>query len=289
MNSHAQDDRILPEVRAIGAGVVLVLVAAVIILYGMPAETERFWAWTIRPRMTPIVMGASYAAGAYFFVRVVTETRWHRVGAGFLPITLFTWLMTLATFLHWDRFNRDHFAFFAWFGVYIATAVLVPALWLRNRGHDPGTPEPDEVILPRSVRIALAATGIVILVLCAVMWLLPLEVIPYWPWRLTPLTTRVLGGFFALTGASVVFVAADRRWSAGRVFIETAIIGTTLILLGTARAWNNFNADESTRWLWVFSMIAGLFALSALYLAMQMRQRRGASAGQAAGAHTPTT
>ena len=83
-------------------------------------------------------MGAGYIAGAYFFVRVARETRWHRIQVGFLPVTAFTLFMAIGTFAHLDRFVTEHVAFWIWVGFYVATPVLVPLAWWRNRASDPG-------------------------------------------------------------------------------------------------------------------------------------------------------
>jgi hypothetical protein len=53
-------------------------------------------------------MGAGYIAGAYFFVRVARETRWHRIQVGFLPVTAITLFMAIGTFAHLDKFDTDH-------------------------------------------------------------------------------------------------------------------------------------------------------------------------------------
>ena len=37
-----------------------------------------------------LLIGAGYTAGAYFFARLILDKKWHRVQAGFLPITAFT-------------------------------------------------------------------------------------------------------------------------------------------------------------------------------------------------------
>jgi hypothetical protein len=71
-----RDDSIRPVVRAVSLVIVFVLVLAVIVLYFMPAQTERFWAWTISPVMTPMLMGAGYA-------RALTSSRaWRWPGRG---------------------------------------------------------------------------------------------------------------------------------------------------------------------------------------------------------------
>lgn len=267
------DDVILPEVRAVAVFIVAVLVLAVAVLYAMPGETEQWWAWTITPAMTPMLMGAGYAAGAYFFLRVLFSPRWHRVGLGFLPVTVFTWCMGLSSLLHWDRFNHDHVAFWGWAGLYLVTPFLVPALWLRNRAADPGTPEPDDVIVPGSIRLGLALAGGAILVLALAMFVSPGTLRPDWPWAMTSLTMRVVAGFLALTGASLVSIANDRRWSAGRTMQESLILGTALILAAVPRAWDNFDPNQPARWLYVGGLTAGLIGLLGVYAAMELRRR----------------
>lgn len=58
-------------------------------------------------------MGSCYGAGAYFFWRVSFGHSWHAVAAYFPGIAVFTWLMGIATFLHWEKFNHPHLAFLA--------------------------------------------------------------------------------------------------------------------------------------------------------------------------------
>ena len=124
-----RDDRILPFTRVVAAAVIVVLVFAFIVLFLLPGQTDRRFAWTIHPSMTAMLMGAGYGSAIYFFVRVLTERQWHRVGLGFLPITVFTWMMLGTTFLHWGRFRHGSFPFDLWFWIYLVTPVLVPAVW----------------------------------------------------------------------------------------------------------------------------------------------------------------
>jgi pimeloyl-ACP methyl ester carboxylesterase len=51
----------------------------------------------------------------------------------------------------------------------------------------------------------------------------------------------VLGGWFALPGVVAIMMALDGRWSAIRVTLESQVLGIALILLGVARAWDDFD------------------------------------------------
>ena len=291
-----RDDRIFPEVRAIGALIVAVLIVAFIILYFMPEEVGKggLFSWKITPTMTPLLMGAGYISGGWFFFRLVFDKKWHHVGWGFLAITAFVWFMGLATLLHLDKFvPRDTASFWAWMILYIITPFLIPFLWWRNRQTDPGTPDPDDVVVPTWVRqFATVAGAILLLVAVAVFlgadWVaannpkvpaLAPNGQDLWPWTTTPLTARVLAGWFALPGIVGLALARDSRWSAWRIMIEAQMVALVLILVGAARAWGEFHVASNP--LAVIGFIAGLAALLGgavtLYGVMEMQRRRQAA------------
>src|SRR5512143_2048605 len=128
----AQDDRVLPATRLIALGVIVVLLLAFLALYIQPDHTDVNFAWTILPPTSAILIGAGYTAGAYFFFRLLKDRRWHRVQAGFLPITAFTISMLAATLLHWSRFHQGALQFYLWTIIYVLTPFLVPFIWWRN-------------------------------------------------------------------------------------------------------------------------------------------------------------
>ncbi len=111
--TRVRDDRILPETRWLSVIIIPFLVVAFGILFLMPDHTQELFAWTIRPRMTPMMLAAAYIGGAYFFVRAATLARWHWVKVGFLPVTTFATFMGIATILHWNIFNHSNISFFA--------------------------------------------------------------------------------------------------------------------------------------------------------------------------------
>jgi hypothetical protein len=78
--------------------------------------------------------------------------------------------------------------------------------------------------------------GAVELVVGLIMVLWPDLLIPLWPWTLTPLTARILAGWFALSGVGGLVVALEPRWSASRIALEGTILWSALILIGIARA-----------------------------------------------------
>ena len=153
-DASVRDDRVFPLTRLVGAIIAPILFVAFVILYGFPDRTEQLFAWTIQPEMTPLVMGAGYGTGVYFFVRVATVREWHRVAPVFLGIGVFTWFMAAATFLHWENFNHSHSTFFAWTLLYVISPVLVPGIWVINRRTDPREQIGDSLEMPQALRLS---------------------------------------------------------------------------------------------------------------------------------------
>ena len=212
-----RDDRVFSETRWLAILIVPFLVVAFVILYLNTSETKARFAWEIKAPMSAMMLGSAYIGGAYFFGRAALVSRWHRIGLGFLPITVFASFMAVATLIHWDVFSHGKAAFYVWTALYFATPFVVLAAWWRNRLTDPGMPEEQDYLLPDVIRYAVAAAGLANLVICAGLFVRPGEMIDIWPWALTPLTARVGAAMFALQGVFAVGLAADPRWSSARI------------------------------------------------------------------------
>jgi len=207
------EDRVQEVTRWASLVVVLILVPAVIVLWGTPSKTAIRWAWTIHPRATPIFLGSGYAAGAFFFFRTFRARTWHPSSAGVLGASVFAGLMLIATLLHWNKFNHGHapflaaFAFWGWTIVYIVSPLVVFAIWWRNRATDSGATQAGDARIPDRVLIAARAFGLVALVAAAIAFISPNSAIDLWPWKLTPLTARVLASFTAQVGVGAIVLS----------------------------------------------------------------------------------
>jgi peptidoglycan/LPS O-acetylase OafA/YrhL len=275
MDQATRDDAVLPAMHVVAVVVVCVLVPALVILWGLPSRTHDLWAWTIKPDLTPIFMGAGYGAGAYFFVRVARARRWHEVSAGVLSAAAFALLMLVATIVHYDKFNHGDapapaaIAFFGWTIVYVVSPFLVGWLWWRNERRDPGIPEARDAIVPATVRRAARAAAIAALLVAAVVLVSPSVAIDGWGWTLTPLTARVLACFTAQVGVGFLLLSRDPRWSSWRVLVQTFVIAVVLLLVGAIRAWDAFDHDNPLTWAYLAGLAGAGAALLALYRSLE--------------------
>jgi hypothetical protein len=224
-------DRIYPLTRIVAALVVPVLVLAFLILYCFPNQSGERFAWAIKPPMMAMFIGSGYLGGAYLFLRVALGGPWHRVAPGFLPVTAFTTSMLLATVLHWDRFDLNHFPFQLWLILYVVTPILVPALWFWNRQEDPAAPDEVDKVVPALARGAMMLSGAGFALFALIGLISPTTLIGMWVWTLTPLTARLLGGWFALLAVGGLTIGRESRWSAWKVGLMSIGSWQALVLL----------------------------------------------------------
>ncbi len=270
-----RDDRVLPVTRVVAACVVPFLIVAFAVLYLRPDLSGERFAWKIQPTFTAFWMGTGYLGGAWFFASVVRAKRWHEVTLGLPPVCAFVWVMLAVTVLHWERFDIHHLAFQLWLILYVATPVLIPALWLINRRRDPVVPDAGEVIMGPRVRIAMGLIGGALVALALWMLLFPQAAIGVWAWKLTPLTARVMAGWFSLSGVGGLVLASEPRWSSWRVLLQSMMLWLAMLTLGIWRAWTEFDPSRPA-FAAVVAVPLSLLGLAALYT----RQERRAGAGR---------
>ncbi len=276
-------DRINVGTRLVGAAVIVVLLLAFLALYVEPQHTDQNFAWTILPPTSAILMGAGYTAGAYFFARVVTERKWHRVQAGFLSITAFTVCMLLATVLHWDRFHHDQLVFYLWFGIYLLTPFVVPFLWWRNRATASRAMEETDLRFSDTVRRILGVGAAIGILAFVVVFLVPSILISLAAWKLTPLTARVFAGWSILTLTTVLNIALDGRWSATRYLMEAAMVALALTLLALPRMWPDLDLVNPMSYLFVGGVVITLVVFAVIHLRLDAAARRKIQLQKATG------
>ncbi|MBG6237885.1 hypothetical protein IWX78_000840 [Mycetocola sp. CAN_C7] len=270
----AGDDGIRPLTRAVAVLVLPFLGVASVLLYLLPGDTERLFAWTIEPPLTAMVLGSAYIGGIWFFAQVLRQKRWHRVRHGFPAVLLFATLLGLATALHWDRFHPGHVSFVAWTALYATTPFLVLAVILVNGRADTGRRDLIETTIPVAVRILLVVVGGSSLAGGAILFFAPHVAVGSWAWDLTPLTARVTGAVLTLPGAVNLWMLVDGRWSAFRVLFQAQLISLialnlTLLLCREQLVWANAVTLPV-----VVALAASLVAYAGVYLAGERRARR---------------
>jgi hypothetical protein len=268
------NDKITIETRVAGGAVILLLLLAFLALYIESDHTDQYFSWTILPRTSAILIGAGYMAGAYFFARVISEKKWHRVQTGFLAITAFTIYMLAATLLHWSRFHQGTFVFYLWTATYAVTPLLVPFVWWRNRSSDPHTLEDNDFRFSSLIRWALGVVAVIGMLLGLLLFFKPTLLISAAPWKLTELTARIFTGWAFLAFSTALTIARDGRWSATRILFQSAMVGQALSLFALPRMWNDLDPAKPMTYAFVGGLVLALPAFIIIHLWLDRKIRR---------------
>jgi hypothetical protein len=265
-------DTIPVAVRVLAAVVVVALLAGWIVLLVLPSHSELF-VWPIRPRLSAFMLGSAYAAGSYYWLRVLVGRAWHAIAAGLLPVALFAATLGLATAVHWGKFDHHGALIVIWVVLYATVPLILPVLWVGGRTRDSGAPAPGDAVVPSAVRVVLAAAGAAQFALGLALFVRPGSVAGVWPWPLSELTARVTAGWFAW-GLVWLMLVRDSRWSSARVAVDATLLGLAVALAGLGRGWSELDRGRVSTWLLVAGLAVGLLALAALRLAMRRRPVR---------------
>ena len=266
-------DRVYPFTRAVAVLVLPFLAAASILLYLFPTRTEELFAWTINPPLTAMFLASAYLGGIWFFVGVMVAARWHRVAPGFPAVVVFSFLLAMATLMHWDRFHHGHISFITWAVLYLTTPILVLIAMITNSRVYTGRPERREYEMPLLVRLLPILIGLCALVIGVLMYVSPEAFIGVWPWELTPLTSRVVAAVLTLPGMVNLWLTFESRWSSFRLVFQAQLISLAFICLALVLAGGDLDwSRPATPWF-VAGMIGSFVVYAAFYAYCWLRSR----------------
>jgi hypothetical protein len=214
----------------------LVAAAALALIAGyqvfvLSEHTDRDFAWTIANPLTAAFMGAGYWASLPMLLYGARQTIWANFRASFFSPLVFSSAMLIASLRHLGVFhfsepNAPMAIVTAW--LWMAAYVIVPIcevilLWLqlRRAGIDP----PRAAGMPQGLRAVLAVQGLIAGAFGLLLFFAPAAAAPHWPWKLTPLTAQIVGGWLLATAvaAGVTVYEIDWRRVAGPIASYTVL------------------------------------------------------------------
>jgi hypothetical protein len=269
-------DRIYAFTKFVAALLGVVVLFAFCVLYFFPTRTKQLFAWPIAPPMTAMFIAASYANGVIFFAAVLLGKKWHRVWAPHVGVFLFATLLLIATYLHWDKFTRNHPVFWIWVFIYVVAPILTPIAFVRNRREDPNVPDARDAIVPLALRILWLIPGVIFLAAAFYAFINPAWLIPLWPWKATPLTMRVMMSFYSMLGVAVIAVLREPRWSAWRIGLIGVIVWHALVLIAAILRQADFKNGLFYGWWFPFE-VSLLLAAVFTFIIMETRVAKSSS------------
>lgn len=236
-----------------------------------PSSTSETTAWNVKPEVMSAVLGAFYLSAGSLSVMPIVARRWEMVRVIVIPLIVFTFIETVVTVLHWDRFNTGTVAFAVWLISYILPPPILLACYLwHEKRTTPASSSGDEPLPPLLRQVLLVAGALLSI---EALWTL---IHPDWitssaPWTFTPLSARVFAGF--LLGLGTMLLSIARENDHDRVRLASPF----LILSLPAAMFQVWRFSDQVNWahprLWIFAVILASGGVIGLYLARGDWQR----------------
>jgi hypothetical protein len=237
------------------------------ILFFFPTQTEAYFAWTINHPLTPVFMGANYLGGlgALWALRI---NRWSVARVQMPGIFVFAVTQLLATLLHIPIFNWSHPIAWAWLFVYV-TSPVAALLVYRAMEKDYVAPAdrsqsvPDRFALIFQTFAVISALFGIGLIIWPFLYSAPNQgsAVPWWAWKLTPLTAHVAGGWYL--AATTLYYTLSRQRTIGTTgpALLALMIVTGTQLVGALIWLKAFDGSPIFIFLYLLNSIA-VFAFS---------------------------
>jgi hypothetical protein len=204
------------------------------VLFFWPHHTHIYFAWHIKNPLTAMFMGASYLAGLANLL-AIKENRWSLARVQLPSIFTFAVLMLLATLLHLSVFNWQHPIAWAWLAVYVFSPAAALWVWITSDRHFQAPVF--NIVLPVWLKPVMMVFFWFDIALGTLLFLFPQVISAYWPWTLTPLTSRILGGWFLSAAMLNYMLSKQHFFETAKVALLANGIVATFLLFGLGREY----------------------------------------------------
>lgn len=220
------------------AGVLVLLAGVQLVIF--TERTATHFAWTIQPPLTAAFLGSAYWAAAAFEWSAARARAWADARIAVPAVFVFTVLTLVATLLHLDKFHfgssfgaATQAVTWIWLAIYAVVPVLMVVLWVRQQSA-PGIDPPRTHPYPTWLRVLVGAQAALLLVVGAGLFIGPAHTGSWWPWTLTPLTSRAVGAWSFSLGVAATHALwehdARRVRPAAIAYVAFAVLETISVL-----------------------------------------------------------
>ena len=249
-------------------GMRLILLAASILVLSagldltlLTEQTATCFAWTIQSSITAAFLGAGYLASFLLEFLAYREKTWANARVAVPSVFLFTTLTLVATLLHLDKFHLNSPIFSAmvaaylWLAIYIAVPIALLILLIYQIRLQGSTPK-RKATLYTWMRLVLAAQGTIMLVTGIILFLSPATASTFWPWALTPLTSRAIGAWLIGIGVIALHMTWENDHQRNRIaYISYAALGI-LQAVSLVRYVGEVNWSTAGSWIYLLFVIS---------------------------------
>jgi hypothetical protein len=259
---------------------VLVFLAGVPLFIGTE-QTDRYFAWTVRPPITAAFLGAAYWASCVLELGAAREATWVRARVAVPAVLIFTCLTLIVTLINLDRFHFfsslpiARLVTWAWLAIYVAVPLMLGVLLVRQI-RVPGADPPRTARPPGWMRATGWLQAAVLLIAGSLLLSNPGVASWMWPWMLTALTGRATGAWLIGLGVGVLHAGIENDLDRARVGFATFVAMGVLQLIALARYHEALLWARPVTWIYVLVVLSVLgMGLAGLLYGNRSRSARG--------------
>jgi hypothetical protein len=116
--------------------------------------------------------------------------------------------------------------------------------------------------VPAIFRPVLLGFTVIYAVAGLALFLFPEQASDFWPWSLTPLTARVIGGWWLSGAALQIMLAQQKTLATARVGLFANSLVSFLLLTGALYHFKEFDGPQISIWLYLLlSLFLGGFSV----------------------------
>ncbi len=180
-----------------------------------PANSAENFAWNVQPPVTAAMLGGFYMSIAPILILAIFAKTWETVRIVIVPAWVFTTMLLLATWIHWDKFLHGTPAFNLWYISYLLPPFVFSVVyffqWRKQQ------PVPNLEPMGGAFRAAVVILGLIITAEGLYTFLNPSHFVDPQAFAVTPLTARTLGGWITAVGLLMLFSAIEGAYERTRV------------------------------------------------------------------------
>ena len=183
-------------------------------LFILSEKTETYFAWTFAVPISAAFLGAGYWAAMFHAYLGVRAGSWVNVRTSMPAALTATSLLTLTTFLHFDKFHLNspllitRFVTWVWIIVYVFVPFILAIAWIVQ-SRLPGAPAKGQHPLPAWMRAVFVLVAAFALLSGVGLFFAPAAMSNVWPWAVTPLAARAISSWLAAFGMACVALTLE--------------------------------------------------------------------------------
>jgi hypothetical protein len=270
-----QDLTLYSQVVLYGLVLPLLFIAGVQ-LFLLSEQTETYFAWTFAAPISAAFLGAGYWSAMFHAYLGARSKAWATVRTSIPAALTATGLLTITTFLHFDKFHLasplfiTRFVTWVWIAVYVLVPPILAIAWIIQsrlpgahvRGHNP---------LPDWMRRGFTVLAAFALLSGLGLFLAPERMASLWPWPVTPLAARAVSSWMCAFGVACLSLTLENDIRHGAGTCASLLAFCILELIVIARYAPVVDWGKPMAILYVLFLLLGTLITAANLLANRKR------------------